>query len=106
MRCLSQNFLDVIQLQSPVTVNFGNRSSREQHVSDLTPIQFFERGAAVFFGLFVVIQPAQQMLPVGGILIGKLLDEVLIDGLLLFVIKVFVSYGKIHARLHCYVERF
>ena len=106
MRRLPQNFLDVIQLQSPVHVDSCNRSGREQHVSDLAPIQFFEWGAAVFFGLFVVIQPAQQLLPVGGILIGKLLDEILIDGLLLFVIKVFVSYGKVYTRLHCYVECF
>ena len=96
---VSLDFLDVIQLQSPVNVNLCNRSSREQHVSNLAPIQLFERGAAVFFGLFVVIQPAQQLLPVGGILIGKLLDKIPIDSLFLFVIKVFVSYGKVYTRL-------
>ena len=97
-----QYLLDVIQFQSLVTITSRDRGGREQYVSDLAPVEVFEGRAVVFF---FVVQPGQQFLLVTRVVVRELLNEVLGDGFLLFIIEIFVSYGEVYARLDGYVER-
>ena len=101
LRSLPEDILDMMQPEPLVAFTLRDRSSREQHIADLAPVQFFERGA---FALFVVVGPVQQLLLVVRVVVVQLVDEAFVDVVLLFVIEVLVSDGEVDTRLHCYVK--